>query len=83
MHDELIKYELETSLLAKLLMYPELYYENAEKLNVNMFDNMFHKRIYEQFLVMQSEQKDVDLLSMSKALGCDHEENIQLSNVFY
>jgi replicative DNA helicase len=82
MHDELIKYELETGLLSKLLMHPELYYQNAEKLNVNMFDNMFHKRIYDQFLVMQSEQKDIDLLSMSNALGCNHEENIQLSNVF-
>lgn len=57
MHDELIKYELERTLLSKLLMHPELYYENAEKLSVNIFDNMFHKRVYEMFLVMQSEQK--------------------------
>jgi replicative DNA helicase len=82
MHDELMKYELEIQLLSKLLMYPELYYEHAEKLSPNMFDNAFHKRIFEKFLVMQSEQKDIDLLSMSKALGCSHEENIQLSNVY-
>ena len=82
MHDELIKYELEIKLLSKLFMYPELYYEHAEKLNANMFDNAFHKRIFEKFLVMQSEQKDIDLLSMSKALGCNHEENIQLSNIY-
>ena len=63
-------------------MYPELYYEHAEKLNANMFDNAFHKRIFEKFLVMQSEQKDIDLLSMSNALGCNHEENIQLSNIY-
>ena len=82
MHDELIKYELEIKLLSKLFMYPELYYEHAEKLNANMFDNAFHKRIFEKFLVMQSEQKDIDLLSMSNALGCNHEENIQLSNIY-
>jgi replicative DNA helicase len=82
MHDELMKYELEIQLLSKLLMYPELYYEHAEKLSPNMFENEFHKRIFEKFLVMQSEQKDIDLLSMSKALGCSHEENIQLSNVY-
>ena len=82
MHDELMKYELEIQLLSKLLMYPELYYEHAEKLSPNMFDNAFHKRIFEKFLVMQSEQKDIDLLSMSKALGCSHEENIQLSSVY-
>jgi len=82
MHDELIKYELEIKLLSKLFMYPELYYEHAEKLNANMFDNAFHKRIFEKFLVMQSEQKDIDLLSMSKALGCNHEENIQLSSIY-
>jgi len=82
MHDELMKYELEIQLLSKLLMHPELYYEHAEKLSPNMFDNAFHKRIFEKFLVMQSEQKDIDLLSMSKALDCNHEENIQLSNVY-
>ncbi len=77
-----MKYELEIQLLSKLLMHPELYYEHAEKLSPNMFDNAFHKRIFEKFLVMQSEQKDIDLLSMSKALDCNHEENIQLSNVY-
>ena len=82
MHDELIKYELERTLLSKLLMHPELYYENAEKLSVNIFDNMFHKRVYEMFLVMQSEQKDIDLVSMSAALGCDHEEKLQLSSIY-
>ena len=82
MHDELMKYELEIQLLSKLLMYPELYYEHAEKLSPNMFDNAFHKRIFEKFLVMQSEQKDIDLLSMSNALGCNHEENIQLSSIY-
>ena len=82
MHDELMKYELERTLLSKLLMHPELYYENAEKLSVNIFDNMFHKRVYEMFLVMQSEQKDIDLVSMSAALGCDHEEKLQLSSIY-
>jgi len=82
MHDELITYELETALLSKLLMYPELYYENAQKLNVGMFTNLFHKKVYDQFLVMQSEQKDVDLVSMSSALNCNREERIRLSAIY-
>ena len=82
MHDELVMYELETALLGKILMHPELYFQYAEKLDVNMFNNVFHKKVFEQFLVMQSEQKDVDLVSMSSALGCDHDERIQLSNIF-
>ena len=82
MHDELIKYELERTLLNKLLIYPELYYENAEKLNVTIFDNPFHRRVYEMFLVMQSEQKDIDLVSMSSALDCNHDEKLQLTGIY-
>ena len=82
MHDELMMYELETVLLGKLLLHPELYYQNAEKLEPDMFNNLFNKKVFEKFLVMQSEQKDIDLVSMSKALDCDQTENIALSSIF-
>ena len=82
MHDELMMYELETVLLGKLLLHPELYYQNAEKLEPDMFNNLFNKKVFEKFLVMQSEQKDIDLVSMSKALDCDQTENITLSSIF-
>ena len=75
-------YELETVLLGKLLLHPELYYQNAEKLEPDMFNNLFNKKVFEKFLVMQSEQKDIDLVSMSKALDCDQTENITLSSIF-
>ena len=82
MHDELMSYELESALLGKLMLFPDLYYENAQNLNVNLFTDEFHKKVFEKFLVMQSEQKDIDLVSMSSALNCNHEERIRISNIF-
>lgn len=81
MHDELITYELEAALLGKLITHPELYYENAQKLSPNLFKDQFHKSIYEKFLVMQAEQKDIDLISMSAALSCDSNQRVRLTTI--
>ena len=82
MHDELMMYEIESKLLGKLLMHPELYYDNAENLESDLFSNLFHKSIFDKFLVMQSEQKVIDLLSMAEALDCDHSQKVRLSEIF-
>lgn len=81
MHDELITYELEAALLGKLITHPELYYENAQKLSPNLFQDQFHKSVYEKFLTMQADQKDIDLISMSAALSCDSNQRIRLTNI--
>ena len=82
MHDELMMYEIESKLLGKLLMHPELYYDNAENLESDLFSNLFHKSIFDKFLVMQSEQKVIDLVSMANALDCDHSQKVRLSEIF-
>jgi len=82
MHDELMMYELESKLLGKLLMHPELFYDNAENLEADLFSNLFHRSIFDKFLVMQSEQKAIDLVSMADALDCDHSQRVRLSEIF-
>ena len=81
MHDELMTYELESALVGKLMLFPELYYENAQKLSVNLFTDQFHKKVFEQFLVLQAEKKDIDLVSMSSSLNCNSDERVRLTNM--
>ena len=81
MHNELISHELEAALIGKLITHPELYYENAQKLSVNLFTDQFHKKVFEQFLIMQAEKKDIDLVSMSSAISCTSDERVRLTYI--